>query len=78
MEYRISDLLDSLQENEIYLENSCGVSAARIRALTRGKIRGKTRGAGRRILSVAMAAALLLALGVTAYAVGVQRLWRKP
>ena len=71
MEYRISDLLDSLQENEIYPENGCGVSAARIRALTRGKIRGKTRGAGRRILSVAMAAALLLALGVTAYAVGV-------
>lgn len=74
MEVKIRDLLDGLEIRDIPVEEPGVVSARMIKELTMKKINHpegapRTR-AGKRILTLALAAALLLALGVTAYAAG--------
>lgn len=71
MPYRISDLLDGFEDGSVDLTTDL-VSATKIKELTMKKLNaehtGKTRRATRRIFALTLAAALVLALGITAYA----------
>ena len=72
MEVKISDLLDGIEDGSVDIRAE-RVSTEHIKELTRMKLnaeqQGRTRRLSRRILALALAAALVLALGVTAYAV---------
>lgn len=74
MERSISQLLDGLEDSSVPMEETDVVSAMRIKELTDMKIKQSSRKPRRvprkRIITLALAAALILALGVTAYAVG--------
>ena len=74
MEVRITELLNGLELDALPLEDSPVVSATKIKELTTMKLQQtekKTRRrAGKRILALALAAAMILALGITAYAGG--------
>ena len=74
MKIKIQDLLRDAELSDMIKENAGVVSAERIKELTMEKIEtGKAKHisrAGKRILTLSLAAALLLALGVTAYAAG--------
>ncbi len=72
MEIKIRSLLDGLEDSSVPMEERDVVSAMRIKELTNMKLNGSNskvgRGLRRRALSLALAAALVLALSVTAYA----------
>ena len=74
MEVKIRDLLDDLEVRDIPVEEPGVVSARTIKELTMKKIENNEKmsrpRAGKRIFTLVLAAALLLALGVTAYAAG--------
>ena len=74
MEQKISELLSGLEIEDLAPEEERVVSAVKIKEITMRKIEAsktkRTPRAGKRILALALAAALLLALGVTAYATG--------
>lgn len=76
MEYRITDLMDAVSDDSVELEAATLASTEKIKELTMKKIQenGIKRSARpvrlRRIIVLAAAAALLLALGMTAYATG--------
>ena len=73
MEIRIHELLNGLEDSSVPMEETGSVSAMRIRELTGKKIaqaeagQPPRRAAGKRFLTIALAAALILALGITAY-----------
>ena len=75
MELNISDLLDGLEENSVPIQTKPVASATRIKELTMKKVENQSQQRRyaaphslKRILTLAAAAALVLALGVTAYA----------
>lgn len=76
MKFRITDLMDAVSDGSVRLEELSLASTENIKELTMKKIaengikRTPRHGAWRRIAPLAAAAALLLALGVTAYATG--------
>ena len=74
MEINISKLLDGLEDSSVPMEEPDVVSAMRIKELTLMKIDQKetfpARAVKKRIITLILAAVLILALGVTAYAVG--------
>ena len=74
MEISISELLEGLEDSSVPMEGSDVVSAMRIKELTLMKIDQKetypVRTVRKRIITFILAAVLILALGVTAYAVG--------
>ncbi|MBQ6371792.1 MAG: hypothetical protein IJJ22_01555 [Oscillospiraceae bacterium] len=74
MEINISKLLDGLEDSSVPMEEPDVVSAMRIKELTLMKIDQKetfpVRAVKKRIITLILAAVLILALGVTAYAVG--------
>lgn len=81
MKVNIRDLLRDLDFSDLSKEEPGVVSATRIKELTMQKINenkaNRLSHAGRRVLTLALAAALLLALGVTAYALGVRIIFRE-
>ena len=72
MEVNIHSLLDGLEDSSVPMEEQNVVSAMRIKELTKMKLnlsdKKPGRGLKRRALTLALAAALVLALSVTAYA----------
>ncbi len=76
MEIRIHDLLNGYEDSSVPMEETNVVSVMKIKELTRMKIEQtetpyKPRhAAGKRILTLALAAALLLSLGLAAYSAG--------
>ena len=76
MEIRIHELLDGLEDSSVPMKETDVVSAMRIKELTKVKIgqtetQCKPRHAVRkRILTLALAAALMLSLGIAAYSAG--------
>ena len=72
MEISIRSLLDGLEDSSVPIEEKNVVSAMRIKELTKMKLNGNEtksgRGLKRRALTLALAAVLVLALSVTAYA----------
>ena len=74
MEVNIRQLLDGLEESSVPMEETDVVSAMRIKELTKMKLkqekRNTTRVVRKRIITFALAAALILGLGVAAYAGG--------
>ena len=74
MEVIIRQLLDGLEESSVPMEETDVVSAMRIKELTRMKLkqekRNTTRVVRKRIITFALAATLILGLGVAAYAGG--------
>lgn len=74
MEVNIRQLLDGLEDSSVPMEEIDVVSAMRIKELTRMKLkqekRNTTHTVRKRIITFALAAALLLALGAAAYAGG--------
>lgn len=76
MQYTIADLMDAVKDDSVDLEPVDLASAERIKELTMKKIQEQARPhihTLRRTLLIAAAAALILALGVTAYATGLFR-----
>ena len=76
MEIRIHELLDGLEDSSVPMEETDVVSAMRIKELTKMKIE-QTEPVSvpqyfsrKRVITFALAAALLLALGITAYSSG--------
>ena len=76
MEVRIHELLDGLEDSSVPMEETDVVSAMRIKELTKMKI-DQTENkaplrhpAGKRLVTLALAAALIIALGLTAYSSG--------
>ena len=74
MEVNIRELLEGLEDSSVPMEDENVVSAKRIKELTRMKIKplksnthSRTR---RRIITFALAAALILSMGVVVYATG--------
>ena len=76
MEIRIHDLLDGLEDSSVPMEETGVVSSTRIKELTRMKIeQTETVSAPRhpsrkRVITLALAAALVIAFGITAYSAG--------
>ena len=76
MEIRIHELLNGYEDSSVPMEETDVVSAMRIKELTKMKIEQtetqmKPRHAGRkRLLTLALAAALVLSLGIAAYSAG--------
>ena len=74
MEWSIRELLNGMEDSSVPMEEPNVVSAMRIKELTKMKIQQKetkpARTIRKRILTLILAAVLILALGVTAYAVG--------
>lgn len=74
MEVNIRELLDGLEDSSVPMDDENVVSATRIKELTKMKIESRTRksysGARRRIITFALAAALILSMGAVVYAVG--------
>ncbi|MBR0352944.1 MAG: hypothetical protein IJH53_07035 [Oscillospiraceae bacterium] len=74
MEISIRKLLDGLEDSSVPMEEPDVVSAMRIKELTRMKIEQENtrsvRYVRKRIITLILAAVLILALGVTAYAMG--------
>ena len=74
MEVNIRELLDGLEDSSVPMDDANVVSATRIKELTKMKIESRTRktysGARRRIITFALAAALILSMGAVVYAVG--------
>ena len=74
MEFRIHELLNNLEDSSVPMEETKIVSATRIKELTKMRIKQATAGymprnsARKRIITIAIAAALILALGITSYA----------
>ena len=70
MEIRIHELLNGYEDSSVPMEETDVVSAMRIKELTMNKIKQQEmkprRSAGKRILSLALVAALILALGGSA------------
>ncbi len=76
MEIRIHELLNGYEDRSVPAEETNVVSVMKIKELTRMKI-GQTEAqlkprhaAGKRILALALAAALMLSLGIAAYSAG--------
>ena len=74
MEVNIRQLLDGLEDSSVPMEETDVVSTMRIKELTKMKLkqekRNTTRVVRKRIITFALAAALILGLGVAAYAGG--------
>ncbi len=76
MEIRIHELLDRYEDSSVPMEETDVVSVMRIKELTEMKIeQSETQlhprhPAGKRILTLALAAALMLSLGISAYSAG--------
>ena len=74
MEVNIRQLLDGLEDSSVPMEETDVVSAMRIKELTKMKLkqekRNTTRVVRKRIITFALAATLILGLGVAAYAGG--------
>ena len=74
MEVNIRQLLDGLEDSSVPMEETDVVSTMRIKELTKMKLkqekRNTTRVVRKRIITCALAAALILGLGVAAYAGG--------
>ena len=74
MEVNIRELLDGLEDSSVPMDDENVVSATRIKELTKMKMEPGTRksysGARRRIITFALAAALILSMGAVVYAVG--------
>ena len=74
MEVNIRQLLDGLEDSSVPMEETDVVSAMRIKELTKMKLkqekRNTTRVVRKRIITFALAAALILGLGAAAYAGG--------
>ncbi len=76
MEIRIHELLNGYEDSSVPMEETDVVSAMKIKELTEMKIeqaeiQNKPRHtAGKRILTLALAAALMLSLGIAAYSAG--------
>jgi hypothetical protein len=76
MDIKIHELLNGYEDSSVPMEETTVVSAMRIKELTRMKIeqietRYKSQHAARkRILTLALAAALMLSLGIAAYSAG--------
>ena len=74
MEVKIRQLLDGLEDSSVPMEETDVVSAMRIKELTRMKLKQEkrytTRVVRKRIVTFALAAALILGLGAAAYAGG--------
>ena len=81
MEVRITQLLSGLEDSSVPIEESGVVSAMRIKELTMNKIKQQEmkprRSAGKRILSLALVAALILALGAVAYAISIRIIFKE-
>lgn len=74
MEVNIRELLEGLEDSSVPMEDTNVVSATRIKELTKMKIESRNQksysGTRRRIITFALAAALVLSFGVVAYATG--------
>lgn len=74
MEVNIRELLEGLEDSSVPMDDENVVSAKRIKELTRMKIESRNRksysGTRRRIITFALAAALILSMGAVVYAVG--------
>ncbi len=74
MEVNIRELLEGLEDCSVPMNDENVVSANRIKELTKMKIEPRNRkprnGARKRIIAFALAAALILSMGVVVYAVG--------
>jgi len=74
MEVNIRELLEGLEDSSVPMNDVNVVSATRIKELTKMKIeprnRKSYRGTRRRIITFALAAALILSMGAVVYAVG--------
>jgi len=74
MEVNIRELLEGLEDSSVPMEAENVVSATRIKELTRMKMEPQNRklysGTRRRIITFALAAALILSMGAVVYAVG--------
>lgn len=69
MKLRISDMMDSIHDDTVKLENSAPLSSSRIKELTMGKITNKKTNKGRRItFRLLVAAAVIASLALTAFA----------
>ena len=74
MEVNIRELLEGLEDSSVPMNDKNVVSATRIKELTKMKIEPRNRkpqnGTRRRIITFALAAALILSMGMVVYAVG--------
>jgi len=74
MEVNIRELLEGLEDSSVPMDEKNVVSAKRIKELTKMKIEPRDRraygGIRRRIITFALAAALILSMGAVVYAVG--------
>ena len=74
MEVNIRELLEGLEDSSVPMDDENVVSSTRIKELTRMKIEPGNRksysGTRRRIITFALAAALILSMGAVVYAVG--------
>lgn len=74
MEVNIRELLEGLEDSSVPMDDANVVSATRIKELTKMKIEPRSRksyrGTRRRIITFALAAALILSMGAVVYAVG--------
>ena len=74
MEVNIRELLEGLEDSSVPMDDDNVVSAKRVKELTRMKIEPGNRkaqnGVRRRIITFAVAAALILSMGAVVYAVG--------
>ena len=74
MEVNIRELLEGLEDSSVPMDDENIVSASRIKELTRMKIESRNRkthnGTRKRIITFALAAALILSMGAVVYAVG--------
>ena len=81
MEVNIRELLDGLEDSSVPMDDENVVSATRIKELTRMKMEPQNRklysGTRRRIITFALAAALILSMGAVVYAVGEIYVYRK-
>lgn len=67
MELKISDLLDCIQDESVFIIPDRRASAERVKELTMKKVNEK-RGYSKRVITISLAAAIIVALGITAYA----------
>ncbi len=74
MEVNIRELLEGLEDSSVPMNDENVVSVSRIKELTKMKAgprnRSSSRGTRRRIITFALAAALILSMGAVVYAVG--------